>query len=62
MLKGKRVLSGLSDCLSAGWFSIDFLATVEQSVEEMNKAVLAHELFNCYLSKVGIKDRATSFN
>lgn len=41
MLKGEIVLSGLSDYLSAGWFSIDFLTTLEHNVQKMDKPVLA---------------------
>lgn len=35
MLKGKLVPSGLSDLISAGWFSLDFSATLDHSVKEM---------------------------
>ena len=62
MLKGKIVRSGLSDHLAAGWFSIDFLPTLEHRVQKMYKTVLAHEPFICYLGKVETKDWATAFN
>lgn len=40
-----RILSGLSDHLSAGWFSVDFLAALLHSAHRMDKPVLAHRSF-----------------
>lgn len=62
VLKGKLVPSSLSDLLSAGWFSIDFSATLDPSIKEMDKPVLACEPFICYLGKAEIKYQAITYN